>query len=167
MAVTFTRDATKELRERLQKALRDALGYLEGKLIITDPYDRTKLLVDLACTENGNNQDEVKLRLQLALLDFDLASISTIHGFCQQVLNRFSFETGLPFDLEPTTDSSEEIENLCRDWWRQNFYTTDNNLAVFLGKDKLFTLHALIRLTDKLISKPDAKLSQPLPSHFS
>ncbi len=156
LVVTFTKDATKELRDRLQHVLREALDYLEGTIAITDPGDRTKILVDVA--RSNPDKKTAKHRLQLALLDFDMAAIYTIHGFCQRVLNRFAFETGQPFDVEPAGDTSDEIELLCKDWWRRNVYPMDEKVTVFLSGSKEFSLKAITTLAQKLISKPDAKL---------
>lgn len=159
LVVTFTRDATKELRDRLQSVLRGALDYLNGVNKITDAKDRTKRLVDAAVEKNKDGKKTVKHLLQLALLDFDMAAIYTIHGFCQRVLNRFAFETNQAFDVEPTGDTSDEIEELCRDWWRKNMYSLDEKLAGFIYESGEFSLKAITTLARKIISKPDAILS--------
>lgn len=157
LVVTFTKDATKELRDRLQRILREALDYLNGMAENRDANDRTRKLVDVA---RGNlGKDSVSQRLQLALLDFDTAAIYTIHGFCQRVLNRFAFETRQPFDVEPAGDTAGEIEQLCKDWWRQNVYPMDERLAGFLCEGDGFSLGEITLLARKLISKPDARLS--------
>lgn len=156
LVVTFTKDATKELRDRLQRVLREALDYLDKTVEIADPNDRTRMMVDVARANPGDSQ--VRQRLQLALLDFDMAAIYTIHGFCQRVLNRFAFETRQAFDVEPAGDTSDEIEQLCKDWWRRNVYPMDEKVAGFLSASGRFSLAAITELARKLISKPDAKL---------
>jgi len=45
LTVTFTKDATKELRERLQGILQEALDYLDGIQKIENPKDRTNMMV--------------------------------------------------------------------------------------------------------------------------
>ncbi len=152
LVVTFTKDATKELRDRLQRILREALDHLGGR----PAEERTRKLVDKAVTDQG--EGPIRERLQLALLDFDMASIFTIHGFCQRVLNRFAFETRQPFDVEPAGDTSDEIEQLCKDWWRKNLYLMDAEITGFLSVNNRFSLKAITALAGKLISKPDAVL---------
>ena len=44
-------------------------------------------------------------RLRVALESFDQALISTIHGFCQRMLQQNAFESGVAFDLELTPDT--------------------------------------------------------------
>lgn len=162
LVVTFTKDATKELRDRLQRILREALDYLNGMVQIQDTNDRTRKLVDVARGTLG--RDTVSQRLQLALLDFDMAAIHTIHGFCQRVLNRFAFETRQPFDVEPAGDTSDEIEQLCKDWWRRNVYPMDEGIVGFLCGGDGFSLGDITILARKLISKPDAMLSPEVRS---
>lgn len=160
LTVTFTRDATRELRDRLQRVLREALDYLDGTLKIDDPLNRTKLLAD-AASSRGGGQD-AKLKLQIALLDFDTAAIYTIHGFCQRVLDRFAFETKQAFDTEAAGDTrnKDEIEQLCRDWWRKNLYNMDEGIAAFLYESDKFNLEKITKLARRLIAKPDAILDR-------
>ena len=157
LTVTFTKDATKELQDRLQKILRDALDYLDGTK--TDVEDRTRMIVDLGCGTDQSDHKNTRDRLRLALLDFDMAAIYTIHGFCQRVLKRFAFETHQGFDIEPANNADEEIALLCRDWWRRNLYNMDPEMAGFLAENGTFTLKAITELARKLIAKPDAILA--------
>ncbi len=157
LTVTFTKDATKELQDRLQKILRDALDYLDEKN--TDVEDRTRMIVELACASNQSNRKTARDRLRLALLDFDMAAIYTIHGFCQRVLKRFAFETRQGFDIEPAHHTDEEIVLLCRDWWRTNLYPMHSDLVGFLAENSSLSLKAITELARKLIAKPDAILA--------
>ena len=156
LTVTFTKDATKELQDRLQKILRDALDYLEG----SKPHveDRTRLIVDLAVSAGDIGPAKTRERLRLALLDFDMAAIYTIHGFCQRVLKRFAFETRQGFDVEPANNADEQIEQLCKDWWRTNIYSMHADMAGVLAACGKFALTTVTELAQKLISKPDAIL---------
>ncbi len=162
LVVTFTNAATKELRERLQKVLRDAILYLDkidadSLYHSPDPEDRIEKLIRLAMVR-PEETTTIRLRIQQALLDFDLAAIYTIHGFCQRVLGRFAFETKQQFDMDPTGDSTEEIDELCRDWWRRHIYAADEKTALFISQSKAFTLATITEVARKRIAKPDAVL---------
>jgi exodeoxyribonuclease V beta subunit len=158
LVVTFTKDATKELRDRLQHVLREALDLLAQTGAAGAKVEaRTQMLVDMAQSRDGGAA-EARKRLQVALLDFDMAAIYTIHGFCQRVLGRFAFETGQLFEVEPSGSSSDEIEQLCRDWWRKNVYALDEAIAGFLGESGAFALDKITALAKKLIAKPDVQL---------
>ncbi|MGI5870157.1 MAG: UvrD-helicase domain-containing protein [Kiritimatiellia bacterium] len=164
LVVTFTKAATKELKERLQKVLREALDYQKGveeakekeeekeerqeKQEKKKPEERIVRMAELAAAKGIDSKQAIS-RLTLALLDFDLAAIYTIHGFCKRMLGRFAFETGQPFDVEPTEASDAEIVERCQDWWRTNI--------VAAGETEVdFSLDELVKLTKRLVSKPDA-----------
>lgn len=154
LVVTFTKAATQELRTRLQQVLRATLDTLDGKL--EKPEDRITQL--LACAEDS---EKARSRIQQALLDFDLAAIFTIHGFCQRMLARFAFETGQYFNAETTEDAREEIQRACHDWWRKNIYPLDALRAEKILLSPNVTPHRLIPLTIKRIQKHDAQLYPP------
>ncbi|MCB1858336.1 MAG: exodeoxyribonuclease V subunit beta [Gammaproteobacteria bacterium] len=110
LVVTYTKAATAELRERIRRLLVDANSALEngsttekiGSELIRRCADRR-----LACR-----------RLQLAILDFDRANISTIHGFCQRMLADHAFESGAPFDTEILADQRRLVQEVVDDFWR-------------------------------------------------
>ncbi len=152
LVVTFTKSATAELRERLQKVLRETLEGLRGDAL--SPEERVQRMLDLARAARIP-PDEQSRRLRQALLDFDLAAIFTIHGFCGRMLERFAFETGQPFDLEPQESGATELRRLCRDWWRRNIFFADPGLLKLIEQARI-DLALLEQVTQKRISKPDA-----------
>lgn len=92
LVVTFTNKATRELEERIRRLLWDRWKKAEGR------------------------EEEL---LRRACMDFDNASIYTIHSFCKWVLSSFSFEMGIPFSIEMRQDPGLQREEL-RDWFRRN-----------------------------------------------
>ena len=78
LVVTFTRAATRELKERIRKNLEMALEFLRsGKNLEGCPDYLLKVL------EQGDIFiRQVKGLIKTALASFDLAEIHTIHGFC-------------------------------------------------------------------------------------
>lgn len=79
LLVTFTEKATGELKTRIRKTIEDELAA-------------------------GKNSPEATERLHNSLLNFDSASIYTIHGFCQSILRDFSFEQKQLFDFDVIND---------------------------------------------------------------
>ena len=126
LVMTYTEAATKELRERLHAVLQDlqmrfAGTPLEGKHKEDREERADRLLNCLA------DRDIARQRVELALLEFDGAAISTIHGFCQRVLTRFAFETGMSFSQEVSNNKDKELKARAEDWWRihKNISLTD------------------------------------------
>ena len=87
LLITFTRAATAELADRTRLRLKSALDRLEGRE--TGDSDAA---VDLLLAHP--DRAAFPARLRQALRDFDLAAISTIHGFSQRSLARLALEAG-------------------------------------------------------------------------
>ena len=105
MLVTFGRAATQELRERVRERL------VATERVLADP-DRARASDDtLERALAGVSDEEVAVRrgrLTRALADFDAATITTTHGFCQQMLTGL----GVAGDLEPDATFVESIDDL-------------------------------------------------------
>jgi len=121
LVVTFTRDATAELRDRIRGALKNLLALVETPG--GNPAGE-KFLQQLAaqCSRDRSRREHAVQRLSEALRNFDQASISTIHGFCRRVLQENAFESAAPFDTELITDQQQLIREVVEDFWRRNFY---------------------------------------------
>ena len=110
LAVTFTRAATAELRERIRRKLQDTLETLQGRPAL-DPYC-------LALARRLPDPGLAIARLTAALRGFDDAPIYTIHGYCQRVLGDRAFSTGMPFDSEVLPSVDELLVEVVQDYWR-------------------------------------------------
>lgn len=121
LVVTFTEAATKELRDRIRKRLREARDAVSG-LGTRDLF----LMELMSSARSGWPGSEVALsRLDLALQSFDCAAISTIHGFCSRALLENAFESGSLFDTELVTNQKPLINQIVDDFWRFRFFAAD------------------------------------------
>lgn len=112
LAITFTEAATSELRDRIRARLRAALDALDrGATQESDPSIDEVLGRILA----EQPAEELRLRLVRALLDFDLAPISTIHAFSKRMLDEFAFDSGQEPALDLLKDTSEILEQIVDD----------------------------------------------------
>ena len=101
MLVTFGREATTELRERVRARLASTLRAVT-RGAGDDPVDR--LLADVAPAERARR----RVRLARALAGFDAATIATTHQFCQQMLAGLGVAAG----VDPDARFTESVEDL-------------------------------------------------------
>ena len=99
MLVTFGRLATSELRERVRERLVEVERALRSGTVSADP-----VITLLAGTDRAARAQ----RLAVALAEFDAATITTTHGFCQQMLTSL----GTLGDVEPDARLVPDIASL-------------------------------------------------------
>ncbi len=122
LVVTFTEAATKELRERIRARLVEAAERFERDPAVDlngsqDPLDR------LRAGYPATRWLECARRLRIAADWMDEAMISTIHGWCQRMLQEHAFETRGLFKRELVADQGDLIAEILRDYWRVHFYS--------------------------------------------
>ncbi|MGZ5071338.1 MAG: UvrD-helicase domain-containing protein [Methylobacter sp.] len=96
LVVTFTKAATEELKDRVRCRLAEARRALDGETKNSDH----NIIVWLS--QLDIEPEQIRQRLNNALLEIDQAGIFTIHGFCQRVLKDHALESGQLFDAELT-----------------------------------------------------------------
>ncbi len=116
LAITFTNAATASLREGVRKRLRDGLAALRGAGKPDEPtFARLWDLRDREARAGAADALTVEQRLERALGAFDLAPISTIHGFSQRMLQELAFDSHQDSELELLANDREVRELLCDD----------------------------------------------------
>ncbi|MCY3823329.1 MAG: UvrD-helicase domain-containing protein [Nitrospinae bacterium] len=128
-AITFTRKATAELKDRIRVRLLDAVG--------------------------GEEDPKAQARLQDALDTLESARISTIHGFALRILREFSVEAGLRPDIGDVDEIEYEARRdaAWRDWLVQALNTEDARLRDFLELG--FSVADLEKIRDAMLSLPE------------
>ncbi|QJY49819.1 UvrD-helicase domain-containing protein [Pseudonocardia broussonetiae] len=105
MLVTFGREATTELRERVRERLVTAAdGLADPVAARAGSDDVLALLADAPDAEIAARRE----RLTRALAGFDAATIATTHQFCQQMLAGL----GVAGDTDPGAEFVESIDDL-------------------------------------------------------
>lgn len=115
LAVTFTEAATKELKKRIWDTLDKAYQY--HSLGIHPDDDTLKAIFDQLITSESQRLVWVNyLSEQLQLMDE--ASIFTIHGFCNKIVQEHPFECGIPGNFELIQSLYESLEKVILTQWR-------------------------------------------------
>ena len=151
LVMTFTKDATEEIRGRIDDFIRESLHNWDD-LIVADEYF-IALSQNLAA--NGIGGAEVKARLTQALLYIDEAAIFTIHGFCKRVLNQYAFASGVSFNAQMETDTQDITLEACQDWYRVLALGTDTSVT-----DETKTSHSDFNLVTEFWPEPNSFISQ-------
>jgi len=115
LVVTYTEAATKELRGRVQRRIREAIKAIKGA-------ESDDLFLKRFCAGLTDPAQALE-SLVRALLLFDTASIFTIHGFCLRALQDHAFESGSLYDTKLVTDQQRLVREIVDDFWRTHFFS--------------------------------------------
>ncbi|WP_304334146.1 UvrD-helicase domain-containing protein, partial [Conchiformibius steedae] len=161
LVVTFTKAATAELKTRLRARLDEALNVLRRCADADNPDDTLihecggdDFLYRLL--QRGLQQEglaRLMLRLQAAVSGFDNASVYTIHGFCQRVLQDYAFFCQVPFDIE-LDEQGDRAENLnaAQDFWRGRI--ADDDVWAQLSYRRRYTPQQALDELESYIARP-------------
>lgn len=158
LVLTFTREATFELRERIRLNLQKAKDDLEANS--QDSVEYIKHLFNLASDEK-----KIILRsLKRAITTFANSQIFTIHKFCYSKLSQFMFDAKLNLskDVEKSEVSLDTFKQVIRDYLA--FYYDPKKISLGQFKHLLSShkndIEYLIHLCATLIAK-EMQIVQP------
>ena len=156
LVVTFTKAATAELVDRIRLRLAEAAAVLRGE---GEPSERDGMLTSLLARSVENEcRREWLQRIVEAQESFDQALISTIHGFCQRMLQQNAFESGAEFGLELMTSDRELISNLVDDYLSAQVNTASLERYRFLVNVCGFSRESLMQTAGAALRDPDMAL---------
>lgn len=128
LVVTFTRAATRELKQRIRLNLTRA----KEELCQANPSaDYLKAI----CEKGEKAVKSAIERIDAALICYDAAQIFTLHGFCHSVLKEFAFEAGISFEVSDP-DKKEHIsllEQMIKDHLKENVSAPQYSPAQIAG----------------------------------
>lgn len=116
LLVTFTHAAASELSDRVRTQLTDLAAVLAAAVGGTPPPADDELAVLIAGPGVAPAELVVRLeRARTAVADFDSATISTIHGFAQQMLRALGVASPRDPDAALADDGGQLLDQVCGD----------------------------------------------------
>ncbi len=180
LVVTFTNLATDELRDRLRKVLENAAnvclmaaaGMTEEELCALAEKDNDVKQV-LPCLVNvgsgcsvspecGIPLEEKTRRIREAILNFDSAPVSTIHGFCSRMLSENAFESCISYGLEMRKSCNALVKSLLCDFMRNFSRHASARRGELLSMLKL-TPNEIMKALNRVFSNPGAGVNWSVP----
>lgn len=153
LVVTYTNAATAEIRERIRSRIAAA------SLACGRPDSLAESDADLRALLAGRIRSASQDRhaLEAALHGFDEAAISTIHGFCQRVLQEQAFETRASFAGELLADGRALRDEIVHDLWVRALVSADEMFLRHL-EAKGVRPSSLASLVGKALADTDLRL---------
>jgi exodeoxyribonuclease V beta subunit len=156
LVVTFTHAATAELKDRIRRRIAAAQRALEtGR---ADAHDALLQRVVAEAAEGAESAARLRKRARQAREDLDQALISTIHGFCQRMLQLGAFESGTAFGRELVTDEGPAIAQAVDDLLVARLHGASPAVARVLRGMCGWTQSGLARLGRLALADPDLPL---------
>jgi len=155
LVVTFTEAATKELKERVRKKLKEAESGFEAGA--SEDFLIAGLL------QSSSDHHKARRLLASAVRSFDEAAIFTIHGFCQRMLQDNPFESGSLCDTELVTDQGKILTEIAQDYWRINCYGAPVERIAAADAARV-SPESLLKLAQRVCSDPNATVIPDPPA---
>lgn len=159
LVMTFTHAATQEIRGRIAETLNEAIEYWQYRLSEQaldnhTPHAQTKKQPDpvYQALFDKHNSPSALAQLQSAALLIDEASIYTIHGFCQQILSTYGFDSGESLQTELQTDNATWLDTYTKDWLRS--LRSKPDALVELSRFNWHTPRGFLKTFGKAITSP-------------
>ncbi len=139
LTVTFTVDATEELKRRIRAVIRDSYNFfLHGD----DNLLQDKNLKDYLKNFVKDDKDKFLIRLRESLMSLDDAPIYTIHKFCKRILLENPIETGIPLNVDFSSKEDEFIDEMIfyvyRKWlYKEDYFVAEIFFDEFLKNSKI------------------------------
>jgi exodeoxyribonuclease V beta subunit len=153
LLVTFTKAATAELRDRVRRRMVEAGDHLSSVLAGNDDLSSDPLLDHLARAPVAELRVRQR-RLADAVTEFDTATISTIHGFCQQVLSGIGLAADVPREITLLEDEDLLLEQVVH----------DTMVTRFLDRPGAPGLRTVLAAAKAAVDDPDADILPDEPA---
>ncbi len=168
LIVTFTRAATAELRDRVRARLDQGWRELDRALTAPGSSRGSDALLDQVADEALRTGGAPELarrrdRLAQAAASIDDATITTIHGFCQQMLHHAALEAGVDLDTVLLEDDAVLLDEVADDLLARELRPADADWVRYLRQVGKVDRRQLGRLARAVAGLPELRL-RPTPA---
>jgi exodeoxyribonuclease V beta subunit len=118
LAVTFTRAAARDLKNRIRSKIEEALEAVNSFCHTGEASTKMPGYLFSLIENKLEEAKKIQKRLTQALFCFDEAPIFTIHSFCQRILQDNLFETGMSLNTSGESISTEKLLPVIQDFFR-------------------------------------------------
>jgi exodeoxyribonuclease V beta subunit len=119
LMVTFTKAATADLQNRIYQRVKDFRDFIQ-----TYTYKKNNddffLILYKKLKEKLTDEKRIQDTTEFVWQSLDELYISTIHGFCQRVLQDYPFLTKITKDIQIQPQTELIVNPIIKDWWRIN-----------------------------------------------
>ncbi len=150
MLVTFGRAATSELRDRVRERLVATERALRGP----DPAHSTDELVAFLAAVDADELARRRERLRVALSQLDAATITTTHGFCQQMLTALGTAADVDLATSFLPDVADLVEEVTDDLYVRRF--ADQSEPILSPRDVRAVARAAVSDHGAVVAPSDA-----------
>lgn len=155
LLVTFTKDAARELADRVRRVLTQLAAPPTPDELAGNAFR------DIAALRPLLGDPAARARLDRAIIDLDLLAVSTIHAFCQRTLQHEGTLCGIPVLPEVVTNDADYLDPLVRTLWITTL-SRDPILAAIATAQSWKITHALTFInTRRRCLQPAAEPSVP------
>ncbi|BBU24266.1 exodeoxyribonuclease V subunit beta [Mycobacterium xenopi] len=121
LLITFNRNASRELRERVRGQIVEAVAALEGRM----PAGAD--LLGQLTRDDGDERLVRRARLRDALANFDAATIATTHEFCGRVLKSLGVAGDTAADVKLQENLDDLVTEIVDDLYLAHFGSAEND----------------------------------------
>ena len=163
LLVTFTRAATAELEDRVRRRLVEGQRALAQAAADGDWSSADEVLQHVVTHARKTGIEVARRRVEEALRTVDQASVTTIHGFCHQVLQQAAVHADSDPGVVIDTDDGRLVTAVVDDWMVRFTHDAGPELielldACRLDRDNLF------RIGRTVAGEPDPVLAPEPPA---
>ncbi len=134
LVMTFTKAAAQELRARINAHLNLLFQHWGQKDHSEFEHDEVSLALFDDWASLGKTDEQARTKLRAALVELDTAPISTIHSFCQRILQDHAFLSALPMQFSFSDNIDDLLEQAVADVYRSNRLNSDDSWHAFFGR---------------------------------